>query len=108
MMLFRLKRPVTHGASLLCFSMFGGIAFVSHPANAAANDGIEDNDGQLPLPSGQYITPLARVSRRVYPYLCRQAAGTNRSLRIRYQQLTRKLSRLFHLNYSMNSTILKN
>jgi YVTN family beta-propeller protein len=58
-MSFRFKRAATHGASLVCLTILASVASVSHPAHAANNDGIEDNDGQLPLPSGQYITPLA-------------------------------------------------
>jgi hypothetical protein len=45
MMSSRCKRAASHGASILCVTILASIASVSHPAHAADNDGIEDNDG---------------------------------------------------------------
>ncbi len=54
-------RPRTSPRSMLMrATMLVGIAALFGFAhNASADDGTEANSGQLPLPSGQYITPLA-------------------------------------------------
>jgi YVTN family beta-propeller protein len=47
----RLLRAALLGATML--------SWVGGPALADVDDGVADNDGQLPLPSGQFITPTA-------------------------------------------------
>jgi YVTN family beta-propeller protein len=46
--------------ALLGASMLSGVALIgAGPALADVDDGVADNDGQLPLPTGQFITPTA-------------------------------------------------
>ena len=49
------RTPVPLKALLLCATLLGGAG----SAWADIDDGAADNNGQLPLPSGQYITPTA-------------------------------------------------